>query len=249
MDQVKIGNIIAEKRKEKKLTQSELAEKLNISNRTIINWEKGKCLPDYSLLIPLCNNLDITINELLTGEKDSTKKTSEERIIEYLDRNRKQNIKEYQKLGKILLYGGIFLSLFSLLFLKPISPEIENMYPIIGMILATYGYSYINKKYTFKRRFKLNTLFFITFFLIIFGYDIIEVIFNNKIPRYQLTHISRFGISYIETPLYDAYYCYETDEEFNKEKFTIIPASLKLYEDTEEVIHQLKQKYCKEVGE
>ena len=65
-----IGNFIANKRKELGMTQQKLAEVLGVTNRTIINWEKGKCLPDYSLLIPLCSELDISVSELLTGEKE-----------------------------------------------------------------------------------------------------------------------------------------------------------------------------------
>lgn len=244
MNQIRIGNTIIKNRKLKKITQTELADILGVSNRTVINWETGKCLPDYSLLLPLCNALDITINELLTEKKESNSKTTEEIIIEYLDRNRNQNIKEYQKLGKILLYGGTTLSFFTLFCLEPTFLEIVNMYPIIGMLLACWGFTYINRKYTFKKRFKLNILFFITFFLIVFGYDIIEVKMKNNIPRYQLTAIARLGITYIETPLYDAYSCYETED-----KFTLIPATLKSYEDEEKIVHELKQKYCKELGE
>ena len=78
MDQKKIGEVIAECRKNKKMTQQELADKLSVSNRTISNWENGKYLPDYSVLIPLTEVLEITIVELIYGEKQKTEDSSDE---------------------------------------------------------------------------------------------------------------------------------------------------------------------------
>ena len=76
MNQKLIGKYIAKKRKEKNLTQAQLAEKLNVSNKTISKWENGNCMPDYSVIELLCSELDITISELLDGEdKKETKIT------------------------------------------------------------------------------------------------------------------------------------------------------------------------------
>ena len=69
MNQERIGNFIKEKRKEKNLTQEELASKLRVSNRTISKWENGHGMPDYSMISDLCSVLDTSINELLSGEK------------------------------------------------------------------------------------------------------------------------------------------------------------------------------------
>ena len=68
MDQVKIGKFIASQRKEQGFTQSQLAEKLGITDKAVSKWETGKSLPDLSLFAPLCSLLDITLNELLLGE-------------------------------------------------------------------------------------------------------------------------------------------------------------------------------------
>ena len=68
LDQIKTGEFIALKRKEKNLTQQELADKLNISNKTVSKWETGNGLPELSLMMPLCEVLGITVNELLSGE-------------------------------------------------------------------------------------------------------------------------------------------------------------------------------------
>lgn len=69
MDQIKIGKFINQCRKEKKLNQTELAEKLNITDRAISKWENGICLPDSGTMLALCEILNITINDLFSGEK------------------------------------------------------------------------------------------------------------------------------------------------------------------------------------
>ena len=69
MNQEKIGKFIAECRKAKKLTQSELAEKLGVTDKSVSNWENGRNMPDLSLFKSLCELLDISINDLISGEK------------------------------------------------------------------------------------------------------------------------------------------------------------------------------------
>ena len=68
MDQIKIGKFIAEQRKKNNLTQMQLAERLNITDRAISKWENGKAMPDSSIMLDLCNELKISVNELLSGE-------------------------------------------------------------------------------------------------------------------------------------------------------------------------------------
>lgn len=71
MDQIAIGKFIAEERKRKGYTQKQLSEKLEISDKTVSKWERGNGFPEVSLLLPLCKELDITVNELLSGERVS----------------------------------------------------------------------------------------------------------------------------------------------------------------------------------
>ena len=71
MDQIRIGRFIAESRKARNLTQRQLADQLSISDKTISKWECGKGLPEVSLMLPLCAALEITVNDLLSGEKVS----------------------------------------------------------------------------------------------------------------------------------------------------------------------------------
>lgn len=84
MDQVNVGAFIAQCRKEKQLTQAQLAEKLNITDRAVSKWETGKSMPDSSIMLELCEILGITVNELLSGEKISMEnydKKADENLI------------------------------------------------------------------------------------------------------------------------------------------------------------------------
>ncbi len=85
MDQIKIGRFIAECRKAQNLTQMQLAEKLNITDRAVSKWETGKSLPDASIMIQLCEILNITVNDLLCGEVvivDNYNKELEKNLLE-----------------------------------------------------------------------------------------------------------------------------------------------------------------------
>ena len=92
MDQEHIGKFIAECRKQKKMTQVELAEKLGVTEKSVSNWENGRNMPDLSLFKPICDILDISINELMSGEKlnqDNYQEKLEENIINLSSKNNK----------------------------------------------------------------------------------------------------------------------------------------------------------------
>ena len=94
MDQIKIGKFIGEQRKVHNLTQSELSEKLGITDRAISKWERGICLPDAGLMLDLCKILEISVNELLTGEKISMENNTEimeKNLIEMAALNERTN--------------------------------------------------------------------------------------------------------------------------------------------------------------
>lgn len=88
MNQEKIGKLIAECRKEKKLTQNELANMLGVSDKSVSKWENGKCLPDVSLYKPLCEILGITLNDFFAGEKiqeEEYRKVADENLLSALE--------------------------------------------------------------------------------------------------------------------------------------------------------------------
>ena len=107
MDQLKIGKFIAECRKQNGLTQMQLAEKLNITDRAISKWENGKSLPDSSIMLELCEVLGITVNDLLSGEvvTMNDNKNSEKLLLEM--------VKEKEKADERLLTIEIIIGTIS----------------------------------------------------------------------------------------------------------------------------------------
>ena len=108
MNQAAIGSYIAKKRREKNLTQEQLAKTLGVSNKTISKWENGKCMPDYSTIEQLCKELSVTLSELMDGEdaaEDSVRVYDDEQILDLLRR-----MQELER-QKNILYGIILIVL------------------------------------------------------------------------------------------------------------------------------------------
>ena len=106
MDQIGIGKFISESRKLKNLTQRQLADALSISDKTISKWERGKGLPEVSLMLPLCAALDITVNDLLSGEKVSSndyQKKAEGNMINLM----KENEENRKRMALSIITGAI----------------------------------------------------------------------------------------------------------------------------------------------
>ncbi len=105
MEQEMIGKFISACRKEKGLTQMQLAEKLNITNRAVSKWETGKSMPDVSLMLDLCDILGINVNELLSGERitmEDYQKRAEENLME-LQAKKEKVQGELESIMKILI--------------------------------------------------------------------------------------------------------------------------------------------------
>ena len=116
MDQIKIGIFLKELRKEKKLTQEQLAEQLGVSNKTISKWENGKCMPDYSLIQKLCEALDVTLPELMDGEdaaENSVRVYDDEQILDLLRRTQELERQKGVLCGFVLIVLGIASSALS----------------------------------------------------------------------------------------------------------------------------------------
>ena len=112
MNQEAIGKFIAACRKEKNLTQMQLAEKLNITNRAVSKWETGKSCPDVSIMMKLCDILGITVNELLSAERismENYQKKAEENLME-LKRKKDQAQKSLLRTELIWLVIALLLS-------------------------------------------------------------------------------------------------------------------------------------------
>lgn len=142
MNQEKIGKFIVELRKEKKLTQQELADKLGVTDRAVSHWENGRRLPDYSLLKDISTELSISINELLSGERLSEqelKQKADENIIKFSELISFKSMK-YGVIGMCFIF--IILVLISAY--KDISPA-----PLVSLICAYNSVTFIS-------RYKLN---------------------------------------------------------------------------------------------
>lgn len=107
MDQIKISKFIQEKRKSKNLTQLELAEKLNITDRAISKWECGKSLPDASIMLELCEILGISVNELLTGEELEMKDYDKQAELNLLELKRQKEASDKRLLNMEIVTGVI----------------------------------------------------------------------------------------------------------------------------------------------
>ena len=112
MDQIKIGKFIAECRKKNNLTQMQLAEKLNITDRAVSKWENGKAMPDSSIMLELCNALKISVNELLIGEMIEMNKYSES-----AEKNLLEMVKQKEQSDKRLLSMEIVIGVLSIIIL------------------------------------------------------------------------------------------------------------------------------------
>ena len=120
MNQQKIGKFISKCRKNKKITQEQLAELLGITDRAISKWERGLNLPDASLMLELCNILDINVNELLTGEiikKENYMKQAEENLIELQTKIEEQN----KKLLNLEIIIGLMASITVIILIMVVS--------------------------------------------------------------------------------------------------------------------------------
>ncbi len=143
MNQEKIGLFIAESRKEAGLTQEQLAEKLGITKNAVSKWERGLGLMDMSLLKPLSNLLDVSINEILAGEKirdEELKSKTEENIV---------NLTELYDLKSSKL-GVVSFTGISLLLLLYCSKKEINTLPIV-IIWFRYNLSYLYNRYKFTK--------------------------------------------------------------------------------------------------
>ena len=149
MELLKIGQFISERRKSLGLTQLQLAEKLNVTDRAVSKWERGKSLPDSSIMLELCDLLKITVNDLLSGEvvmADNYTKELENKIIE-MAKQKEESDKRLLTLevvigvlSLIILFVPIFLAAF-----LPIADWLRVVLVFSGFIPALIGFHFTMK--------------------------------------------------------------------------------------------------------
>ena len=139
MDQIKIGKFIAECRKKNNLTQMQLAEKLNINDRAISKWENGKTMPDSSIMLDLCNELKISVNELLSGEMinmESKNEKQEQVLLDMAKQIEQKNKIIWTSMWVIMAVSIIALTigLFTVAFMMP--EGVEQLITILGICVV-----------------------------------------------------------------------------------------------------------------
>ena len=238
MDLDKIGKFIALNRKNKGLTQEQLAEKLGVTNKTISRWETGKYMPDLSLLKPLSEELGITLNELLSGEKIEEQKiveNTERNILNTIDYSSKKVENEHKKISIILMILGAIISISALTIFNKESSW-GSIYSIIGIIIFVIGLVRNLKKFKKVQKIGVGIVLFIGIFGIFYIADYFGVKTNNRPPIYnykiettfrgtkEIAYYSLFYNVYrINADTTNEYYIIDEKKEYNFDTIPITP--------------------------
>ena len=158
MNQQKIGGFLKELRKEKGITQEQVAEHFGVAGRTVSRWETGSNMPDLSLLIDIATFYDVEVSEIIDGERKSEKMSNEmkETLEKVVDYNEALKLKSMH-MGVITM-AGIFILLVLISAFKEISPA-----PLVSMLCAYNGAAFISKANQTKD--KMDVLTGIIFFI------------------------------------------------------------------------------------
>lgn len=238
MDLDKIGKFIALNRKNKGLTQEQLAEKLGVTNKTISRWETGKYMPDLSLLKPLSEELGITLNELLSGEKIKEEKiveNTERNILNTIDYSSKKVENEHKKISIILMILGAIISISALTIFNKESSWC-SIYSIIGIIIFVIGLVRNLKKFKKIQKIGIGIVLFIGIFGIFYIADYLGVKTNNRPPIYnyeiettfrETKEIAYYSLFYnvyrINADTTNEYYVIDERKEYNFDTMPITP--------------------------
>lgn len=217
MDQKKIGKFICELRKQKKLTQYELALKLGVTEKSVSNWENGRNMPDLSLFKPLCDELGISINELMSGErinKDNYKDKFEENIINTIDYSTKKVSKYNQVISLIFIIFGLFISL-SAIMIFPSESSWGSIYSVFGILIFMIGIYRITHGHKLYVRIIINVFVFILSLSVLLLTDYINVKLNNQAPMFRIKTVTIGNVIFYDTLFYDVYRCnFDSKDEY-----------------------------------
>ena len=209
MNQEKIGKFIASCRKQKNMTQQELAEKLGVSDRTIGNWENGRNMPDLSLFKPLCNELNISLNDLMSGEKVKEKEYQEkleENIINTINYTNRKIENRNNFMGLILIIFGVLISITAVS-IFPSESSWGSIYSVFGAIISLIGVSKFTRRLAHGKRLVCNFGYFLIFILVLMTIDYIGVVNIHQAPRFSLIKVSGNNVVYYDTLFYDVVRC------------------------------------------
>lgn len=187
MDQQKIGAFLKSLRKEKELTQEQLAEQFNVSGRTVSRWETGVNMPDLSLLIELAEFYSLDIKEIIDGERKSEKMDQETKdtlvkVAEYADSEKRVFKKSMRRNVAWILNGfGIFI-IISAMIIFPSESSWGSIYSVIGSIVLTCGIFQLLKDH--KHRIICAIMCFLILLCGLITVDYIGVRVGGQVPRF-----------------------------------------------------------------
>ena len=174
MDIEKVSNLIRQKRKEKGFTQEELARHLNVTEKAISRWETGRGTPDISLLVPLAEQLDVSVSELLKGKEDIKEDNNIKEIVDYIDITKEKKNKRVIYIASFI-YGILLLlylwylrvdyNLASTVKITYLGELVYNLFFIVSLFLTN---RYIANNYydTIEDRIRMNKISYIMTFVI-----------------------------------------------------------------------------------
>lgn len=219
MNQDKIGKFILECRKKKGLTQEALAEKLGVTDKSVSNWENGRNMPDLSLFKPLCELLNISINDLISGEVvagSAYQEKLEENIINTIDYTNKRVLEKNNLIGIILVVFGVLL-MVTALSIFPSESSWGSIYSLFGMIVSLVGILNFMRKLNWVRKILFSFCYLILIVSLIFIIDYVSVLNIKQAPRFSIYKITSDTAIYYDTPFYDVIRCNrDTKDEYYK---------------------------------
>lgn len=189
MDQKKVGQFLKTLRKEKRITQEALAEVLNVSDRTVSRWETGRNMPDISLLVELSEFYQVSIPEIIDGERKSEKMNQETKdtAIKMAEYSKNELQTEKRKIISILLIiFGIFM-MISALGIFPNESSWGSIGAVTGGLILTAGIYFKTKSLLLKRTTRILSIVGCVIGLFVFFtvLDYIAVSEFNQVPRFS----------------------------------------------------------------
>lgn len=207
MDQEKIGKFIAECRKEKELTQSQLAEKLGVTDKTISNWENARCMPDLTLFKPLTDILGVTINELMSGERvddEHYQEKLEENVFGVLAFINDNILKKKRTMFWIAVVLGAIVSLAAMTVFESDSSW-GSIFAIFGCVVSSVGAFQLVKAHHMKRS-KIFVFAYVFIYLIVLMLvDFASVMLMRQAPRFSYLKEYSDNIILYHAPFYRVY--------------------------------------------
>lgn len=212
MDIEKISNLIKTKRKEKGLTQEELATKINVTEKAISRWETGRGTPDISLLVPLSKELDISVSEILNGKEDKKEEKNVQQIVNYIDLSKKKRNKYVIPIASIIYVVLLLLYLWYLrvdynVYGTHITHFGELVYNTFFIFVIYITNSFIANNYydTLNERSKMNKI----------SYIMILVIYLTMLFNMTIFSRSIYGNTFNLIPFKTISYYFRYPDDYN----------------------------------